>query len=141
MSCTYSTILSIFIFYCFVFFVIILLICILVKLLHVFRNIVNFFYILFSGSVNVNVNVDKDMTHAVRLQSNTTSLELWIIFTVTFLFLTHFSPVSHFYTPCKQKSNKKVKIFLLFLKCMTILFLKSKNSSDFFNDVNTCIRS
>ena len=40
-------ILSIFIFYCFVFFTIILLICIFVNLLHVFRNIVNLFYIFF----------------------------------------------------------------------------------------------
>ena len=68
-------ILSIFIFYCFVFFTIILLICIFVNLLHVFRNIVNLFYILFSCSVSLNVNVDKD----------TTSLELWIIFPVTFV--------------------------------------------------------
>ena len=42
---------------------------------------------------------------------------------------------------CKQKNDKKVKIFLLFLKCMTFLFLKKKNSSDFFNDVRTCTRS
>ena len=36
----------------------------------------------------------------------------------------------------KQKSEKKVKFFLLFLICMTFVFLKYKNSSDFFNDVN-----
>ena len=80
-------ILSIIIFYCFVFFAIILLICILVNLLHIFRNIVNLFYILFSSSVSVNRNVDKDITHTVRLQSSTISLKLWIIFPVTFLFL------------------------------------------------------
>ena len=67
-------ILSIFMFYCFVFFAIILSIYIFVKLLHVFRNIVNLFYILFSRSVSV--NVDKDITHTVRLESNVTSLEL-----------------------------------------------------------------
>ena len=100
-------ILSIFIFYCFVFFAIILLICILVNLLHVFRNIVNLFYILFSRSVSVNGNVDKDITHTVRLQSNTPSLELWIIFPVTFLFLMVW---------CKQKSDKKVKKFSSFLE-------------------------
>ena len=61
-------------FYCFVFFAIILLIYILVNLLHVFRNIVNSFYILSSHSVSV--NVDKDITHTVRLESNMTSLEL-----------------------------------------------------------------
>ena len=48
---------------------------IFLNLLHVFWNIVNLFYILFSRSVSVNVNVDKDITHTVRLQSNTTSLE------------------------------------------------------------------
>ena len=58
----------------------ILLVSIFVNLLHVFRKIVNLFYILFSRSVSVNVNVDKDITHTARLQSNTTSLELWIIF-------------------------------------------------------------
>ena len=42
---------------------------------------------------------------------------------------------------CKQKSDKKVKNFLLFLKCMSFLFLQNKNSSDFFNDVETCTRS
>ena len=42
---------------------------------------------------------------------------------------------------CKQKNDKKVKIFLLFLKCMTFLFLKNKNSSDLFNDMRTCTRS
>ena len=66
------------------FFAIILLICIFVNLLHVIRNIVNLLYILFSCSVSVNVNVDKDITHTVRLQINITSLELWIIFAVTF---------------------------------------------------------
>ena len=69
-------------FYCFVFFAIVLLIYILVNLLHVFRNIVNSFYILSSRSVSV--NVDKDITHTVRLESNITSLELWIIFPVTY---------------------------------------------------------
>ena len=101
----------------------------LVNLLHVFRNIVNSFYILSSRSVSV--NVDKDITHTVRLDSNITSLELWIIFPVTFLFLLVW---------CKQKCDKKVKIFLLFLMCMTFVFLKYKNSSDFFNDVRTCTR-
>ena len=124
-------ILSIFIFYCFVLFTIVLLMCIFVNLLHVFRNIVNLFYILFSRSVSVNVNVDKDITHTVRLQSNTTSFELWIIFPVTFLFLLVW---------CKQKSDKNIKIFFLFLKCMTSLFLKNKNSSDFFNNMRTCTR-
>ena len=117
-------------FYCFVFFAIILLIYIFLDLLHVFRNIVNLFYILSSHSVSV--NVDKDITHTVRLESNATSLELWIIFPVTFLFLL---------VCCKQKWNKKVKMFLLFLICMTFVFLKYKNSSDFFNDVRTCVRS
>ena len=70
-------------FYCFVFFAIILLIYIFVNLLHVFRNIVNLFYILSSPSVSV--NVDKDITHAVCLESNITSLELWMIFSVLFL--------------------------------------------------------
>ena len=110
-------------FYCFVFFAIILLIYILVNLLHVFRNIVNSFYILSSRSVSVNVG--KDITHTIRLESNITSLELWIIFPVTFLFLLVW---------CKQKCDKKVKNFLLFLMCMTFVFLKYKNSSDFFND-------
>ena len=44
------------------------------KLAISFRNIVNLFYILFSRSVSV--NVDKDITHTVRLESNVTSLEL-----------------------------------------------------------------
>ena len=73
-----------------------------VNLLHVFKNIVNLFYILFSHSVSVNVNVGKGITHTVRVQSNTTSFELWIIFPVTLLFLLIW---------CKQKSYKKVKIF------------------------------
>ena len=64
-----------------------IVVCIFVNILHIFRNTVNLFYILFSRSVSVNVNVDKDITHTVRLQSNTTSLELWIIFPVTFLLL------------------------------------------------------
>ena len=76
-------ILSIFMFYCFGFFAIILLIYIFVNLLHVFRNIVNLFYILSSPSVSV--NVDKDITHTVCLESNITSLELWMIFSVLFL--------------------------------------------------------
>ena len=87
-----------FIFYCFVFFAIISLMSIFLNLLHVFWNIVNLFYILFSRSVSVNVNVDKDITHTVRLQSNTTSFELWIIFSVTFLFLLVW---------CKQKVIKR----------------------------------
>ena len=128
---TLFRILSIFIFYCFVFVAIVLLICILVNLLRIFRNIVNLFYILFSCSVSVNSNVDKDITHTVRLQSNTNSLELWI-FPVTFLFLMVW---------CKQKSDKNVKNFLLLLKCMNFLFLKNKNSSDLFNDVKNCTRS
>ena len=123
-------ILSIFMFYCIVFFAIILLVYILVNLLHVFRNIVNSFYILSSRSVSV--NVDKYITHTVRLESNITLLELWIIFPVTFLFLLVW---------CKQKCDKKVKIFLLFLMCITFVFLKYKNNSDFFNDVITCTRS
>ena len=106
-------ILSIFMFYCFVFFAIILLICIFVNLLHVFRSIVNLFYILSSRSVSV--NVDKDITHTVRLESNIASLELWTIFPVTFLFLLVW---------CTQKSDKQVKI--LFLMCMTFVFLKYK---------------
>ena len=55
----------------------ILLVSIFVNLLHVFRKIVNLFYILFSRSVSVNVNVDKDITHTVHLQNVTTSLGLW----------------------------------------------------------------
>ena len=117
-------ILSVFIFYRFVFFAIILLICIFVNLLHVFRNIVNLFYILSSRSVRV--NVDKDITHTVRLESNITSFELWIIFPVTFLFLLVW---------CKQICDEKVKMFLLFLMCMTLVFPKYKNYSDFFNDM------
>ena len=116
-------------FYCFVFFAIILLIYILVNLLHVFRNIVNSFYILSSRSISV--NVDRDITHTFCLESNITSLELWIIFPVTFLFLRVW---------CKQKCDEKVKNFL-FLMCMTFVFLKYKNSSDFFNGVRTCTRS
>ena len=61
-----------------------------------------------------------------------TSLELWIIFPVTFLFLLVW---------CKQKSDKKVKNFLLFLMCITFLFRKYKNFSDFCNAVSTCTRS
>ena len=123
-------ILSIFMLYYFAFFAIILLICIFVKLLHVFRNIVNLLYILSSRSVSV--NFDKDITHTVRLECNITSLELWIIFPVTFLFLLIW---------CKQKCDKKIKIFLLFLMCLIFGILKYKNSSDFFNDVRTCTRS
>ena len=122
-------ILSIFVFYCFVFFAIILLICIFVNLLHVFTNFVNLFYFLSSRS---SVNVGKDLTHAVCLQSDITSLELWIIFPIIVLFLLVW---------CKQKSDKKVKIILLFMMCMTLLSLKNKNSSDFFNKVRTCTRS
>ena len=88
-------ILLILIFYCFVCFAIILFICIFVNLLYVFRNIVNLFYILSPRSVSVNVG--KDITHTVCLESNITSLELWIIFPVTFLFLLVW---------CKQKSDK-----------------------------------
>ena len=72
-------------FYFFMFFAIILLIYILVNLLHVFRNIANSFYILSSRSISV--DVDKDITYTVPLESNITSLELRIIFPVTFLFL------------------------------------------------------
>ena len=82
-------------FYCFVFFAIILLICIFVNLLDIFMNIVNLFYILSSRSVSV--NVDKDITHTVRLESNITSLELRIIFPITFIFLLVW---------CKQKCDK-----------------------------------
>ena len=64
-------------FYCFAFFAVILLVSIFVNLLHVFRKIINLFYILFSRSVSVNVNVDKDITHTVHLQNVTTSLGLW----------------------------------------------------------------
>ena len=104
-----------FILYCFVFFANILLIWIIVNLLHVSRNFVNLFYFLSSRPVSVNADIDT--THTVRLKSNITSLQLWIIFPVTFLFLMVW---------CKQKSDKKVNIFLLFLKCMTFLFLKNK---------------
>ena len=117
-------ILSIFMFYCFVFFDIVLLICHFVNLLHVFKNFVNLFYILSSRC-----SIDKDIPHTVHLQSNITSLELWIIFPVIFLFLLVW---------CKPKSDKKIKILLLFLICMTFLFLKNKNSSDFFKKVRTC---
>ena len=51
---------------------------------YIFRNFVNLFYILSSCS---SFYVDKDITDAVRLQGNITSLELWIIFPITFLFL------------------------------------------------------
>ena len=34
-------------------------------------------YFIFSRSVSVNANVDKDITHTVHLQNITTSLELW----------------------------------------------------------------
>ena len=87
----------------FVFFVIILLICILVNLLHVFKNNVNLFYILFSRSARF--NVDKDITHTVLQQSNTTSLELWIILQVTFFFLQ---------VLCRQEIDKKAKRFASF---------------------------
>ena len=88
-------------------------------------------FLYISVSVNVNANVDKDITHTVHLQSNTTSLELWIIFYVTFLFLLVW---------CKQKIDKKVKKNFLFLKCI-ILFLKNKYPSDFFIEVRMCTRS
>ena len=87
----------------FVFFVIILLICILVNLLHVFKNNVNLFYILFSRSARF--NVDKDITHTVLQQSNTTSLELWIILQVTFFFLQVLR---------RQEIDKKAKRFASF---------------------------
>ena len=61
------------------------------------------FYILFLRSIGA--NGDKDITRTVHLQSNTTSLELWIIFPVTFLFLLVWY---------KQKSDKKVKKFSSF---------------------------
>ena len=41
----------------------------------------------------------------------------------------------------ETKSDKKVKIILLFLMSMTLLYLKNKNSSDFFNKMRTCTRS
>ena len=85
------------------------------------------------SSRSVSFNVHKDINHAVHSsKSNITSLELWIIAPVTFLFLLVW---------CKQKSDDKVKIFPFFLMCMTFLFLKYKNSSDFFNDVRTCNRT
>ena len=121
-------ILLIFIFYCFVFFPIILLICIFVNLILVFTNCVNLFYILSSRS---SVDVEKDITHTVRLQSNITSVELWIIFPVIVFFLLVW---------CKQKSDKKVKI-IIFLMSITPLYLKNQNSSDFFNKMKTCTRS
>ena len=111
------------------FFDIILLICIFVDLLHVFRNFFNLFYILSSRS---SVNLGRDITHTVRLQSNVTSLELWIIFPIMFLFLLVWY---------KQKRDKKENIILLFLMCMAILFLENKKSSDFFDKVRTCTRS
>ena len=123
MSCIYSSGFYWYLFYRSVFFAIIPLIYIFVNSLHVFRNIVNLFCILSSRSVSVNVDID--ITHTVCLESNVTSLELWIIFPVTFLFLLVW---------CKQKSDKNVKLFVLFLKCMTF-------SSDFFNDVRTGTRS
>ena len=127
MSCIYSLVFYRYLYFALLcFFVIILLICIFVNLLHVFRNIADLFYILFSCSVSVNVNVDKDITHTVRLQSNTASLELWTIFPVIFLPLLVW---------CKHKSDKKLKYFLPYLKCMTLLSLINKSSSDFFNDV------
>ena len=67
-----------------------------------FLRILTIYFILFSRSVSV--DVDKDITHAVCLPSNTTSLELWIILPVTFLFLLVW---------CKQKSDKK-DIFFFF---------------------------
>ena len=111
------------------FFAIILLIYIFVNLLHVFKNFVNLFYIFSSRS---SVNIDKDIAHTVRLQSNIISLELWTILPIIALFLLVW---------CKQKSDKKVKIILLFLVCLTLLSLKNRNSSDFFNKVRTCARS
>ena len=121
--------LSIFIFYCFEFFVIILLVCIFVNLLHVFTNFVNQFYILSSRS---RFNIEKDITRTFRLQSNIISLELWIIFPIIVLFLLVW---------CKQKGDKKVKIILLFLMRITLLSLKNKSSSNFFNKMKTCTRS
>ena len=53
-------------------------------------------------------------------------------FSVTFLFLLVWS---------KQKSDKKVKTFILFLICMTVLLLKYKNYSDFCNDLRTRTKS
>ena len=124
MCCVYSLRFYRYLLFCI--FAIILLICIFVNLLDVFRNFVNLIYIVSSPS---SVNVDKNITNTVHLQSNITSLELWIIFSVNFLFLLVW---------CKQKSDEKVEIILLFLICMIFLFLKNKNSSDFFNKVRTC---
>ena len=59
--------------------------------------------IYFIFSFDAHVNADKDITRTVCLQSNTSSLELWI-FPVTFLFLLVW---------CKQKSDKK-DIFFFF---------------------------
>ena len=127
MFCIYSLVFYRYLYFALLcFFVIILLICIFVNLLHVFRNIADLFYFLFSRSVSVNVNFDKDITHTVHLQSNTPSLELWIIFQVIFLPLL---------VCCKHKSDKKLKYFLPYLKCMTLLFFINKSSSDFINDV------
>ena len=127
MCCVYSLRFYRYLLFCI--FAIILLTCIFVNLLDVFRNFVNLIYIVSSPS---SVNVDKNITNTVHLQSNITSLELWIIFSVNFLFLLVW---------CKQKSDEKVEIILLFLICMIFLFLKNKNSSDFFNKVRTCTRS
>ena len=123
MCCVYSLRFYRYLLFCI--FPIILLICIFVNLLDVFRNFVNLIYIVSSPS---SVNVDKNITNTVHLQSNITSLELWIIFSVNFLFLLVW---------CKQKSDEKVEIILLFFICMIFLFLKNKNSSDFFNKVRT----
>ena len=49
------------------------------------------------------------------LESNITSFELWIIFPVTFLFLLVW---------CKQKSDKKVKMFLFYV--YDLCFLNAK---------------
>ena len=84
--------------------------------------------IYFIFSFDAHVNVDKDITHTVCLQSNTTSPELLIIFPVTFLFLLAW---------CKPKSDKKVKKNYSFLEVYDFLFLKIKNSSDFFNNMRT----
>ena len=62
-----------------------------------FLGILSIYFILFSRSVSVTGNVDKDITHTVRLQSNTNSHELWIIFPVTFLLLMVW---------CRQKIDK-----------------------------------
>ena len=106
MSCIYSLG-----FYRYLFFTVLYLLPLYVFLLiyYIFRNFVNLFYILSSCS---SFYFDKDITHAVRLQGNIASLELWIIFPITFLFLLVW---------CKQKSDRKVKVILLFLIC----FLKT----------------